>query len=499
MANPSLQIGNSKWAIKKDNLLGYSTAGTRFLPIPITMTRASAGTRVNAQGLVETVELLGSEQVVNGNFATDSDWTKSGGVTISDGKANINGDGTSFAAITQANVFTVGKIYKVTADVIITSGLGLKFQDGANNENIGFATTTGFYTFYFTATSNTSIVIGRRTGGTAFNSSIDNVSVKESTRNDLARVDYTGSTSSLLAEPQRTNLVTYSSDFSDSSYVKSGVTVISDYATSPDGTLNASKLTFTSTGEILQSMSFVVGEQYTFSFYAKTETGTFDFTLGNMAYYLESATATTEWQRFTVTQSAVATTRYPKIDASTSGDLLVWGWQIEEGSYATSYIPTSGSTVTRVQDQYTKTGISDKINSEEGVLFVEIENITGTDAPNKMISITDGSLTNKISIFVSSNRINVESAGSGTNFAIYSKALQSGFNKIAVKYKVNDCAMWVNGTEYTDTSFAAFSSNTFNTLLFDRGDGLQDFYGKVKQLQLYKTALTDTQLAALTS
>ena len=73
MANPSLQIGNDNWAIKEDNLLGYSTAGTRFVPQPITMTRASAGTRVNSSGLVETVELLGSELVDcgNGDFATD--------------------------------------------------------------------------------------------------------------------------------------------------------------------------------------------------------------------------------------------------------------------------------------------------------------------------------------------------------------------------------------------------------------------------------------------
>ena len=70
MANPSLQIGNSNWAIKEDNLLGYSTAGTRFVPQPITMTRASAGTRVNSSGLVETVELLGSELVVNGDFSS---------------------------------------------------------------------------------------------------------------------------------------------------------------------------------------------------------------------------------------------------------------------------------------------------------------------------------------------------------------------------------------------------------------------------------------------
>ena len=76
MANPSLQIGNNNWAIKEDNLLGYSTIGTNFLPQPITMTRASAGTRVNYGGFIETVELLGSELVVNGDFATDSDWTE---------------------------------------------------------------------------------------------------------------------------------------------------------------------------------------------------------------------------------------------------------------------------------------------------------------------------------------------------------------------------------------------------------------------------------------
>jgi hypothetical protein len=83
MANPSLQIGNSNWAIKKDNLLGYSTAGTRFLPIPITMTRASAGTRVNPQGLVETVELLGSEEIIDGGFPNGSnDWSEIDGGTI---------------------------------------------------------------------------------------------------------------------------------------------------------------------------------------------------------------------------------------------------------------------------------------------------------------------------------------------------------------------------------------------------------------------------------
>jgi len=166
--------------------------------------RNSAATRVNAQGLVENVQIIsselvsngnfsqigteevlngnfsqeGSELVTNGDFSVDSDWAKNNGATISGGKGNIIGDGSSFTNLTQANVFTIGKNYKVTVDVTINSGLGLKFQDGATDSNFGTATTSGSYTFYGVA-NNSNFVIGRKTGGTAFDSSIDNVSVKE--------------------------------------------------------------------------------------------------------------------------------------------------------------------------------------------------------------------------------------------------------------------------------------------------------------------------------
>ena len=72
------------------------------------------------------------------------------------------------------------------------------------------------------------------------------------------------------------------------------------------------------------------------------------------------------------------------------------------------------------------------------------------------------------------------------------------FNKIAFKYKLNDFALWVNGVEVaTDTS--GITPIGLNKLSFNNGAGSFDFYGKVKQLQVYNTALTDTQLAALTS
>ncbi len=108
-----------------------------------------------------------------------ANWDLLNGATISNNKANIIGDGSSFTSIKQTGVFENGKVYQVVVDVTITSGLGLKFQDGANDENIGFATTTGIYTFNFTGTSNADLVVGRRTSDTAFNSSVNSISVKE--------------------------------------------------------------------------------------------------------------------------------------------------------------------------------------------------------------------------------------------------------------------------------------------------------------------------------
>jgi hypothetical protein len=121
---------------------------------------------------------LGGEEVVNGTFDTDTDWIKGNGATISGGTGNIIGDGTLFGNLKQTSVFTIGKTYIVTIDAVINSGLGLKIQDGANNENIGVITSSGSYIFIYTSV-NADLVIGRRTGGTAYDSTIDNVSVKE--------------------------------------------------------------------------------------------------------------------------------------------------------------------------------------------------------------------------------------------------------------------------------------------------------------------------------
>ena len=438
--------------------------------------------------------------MTNGDFATDTDWTKGTGWTISGGSANYDGL-QAYQLLRQGTASgVVGKTYLVKYDVIGNSGVGGIYAKFGGVSLSGYNSSNASFEFYVVAVSTDYI---RFTPQLDFNGSITNVSVKESTKNNLARVDYDGSVSSLLAEPQRTNLIELSSDFSTAYWTRQ-TGIVPTYNTtetlSPDGTNNATKFVGTGSTGVYKS-SIGVSGNITRSVYLKSVSGatTAVFKDPNALITSVNLTITNQWQRFELIGDNGTALQGLWIDDITSDGLYMWGAQIEEGAYPTSYIPTDGGTVTRVQDQYTKTGISDLINSEEGVLFLEIENIVDSAADIVMISLTDGSSTNRISIFISGGLLSVESAGSGTNLGIYSKALQSGFNKIAIKYEVSNCVLWVNGTDYTDASFAAFSSNTLNELAFNRGDGIMDFFSKVKQLQVFKTVLTPSELQTLTT
>ena len=436
-------------------------------------------------------------------FATDSDWTKGTGTTISGGNANFsNATGVSLyqdIGIQSGNVMVSFTITNYTSGTLnVYSGM----NQGIGTINV-VANAVGSYVAYVDRNGgNVNIIFG---SGDNFIGSISNVSVKESTKNNLARVDYDGTASSLLVEPERTNLITYSSDFSESSWTKLGsATVIADTTISPDGTLNADSFSFTTStsDKIQQTVTVVASQQYTVSCYIKSDS--------NITIKMGGAAAstpinvTTEWVRHTVIQTnGAGTTAYPQLTSNgTEGTIYVYGFQLEQGSYPTSYIPTDGGTVTRVKDQYSKTGISNLINSEEGVLFVEMASLSD-DGTSRLIGLSDGTSTKRINIYydTSSNSIYgllLNSSVQGiTSFTLSDS---TNFAKIAFKYKENDFALWVNGTEVdTDSSGTTFTSDTLNKLSFDRADGVAPFFGKVKQLQIFKTALTDSELIALTT
>jgi len=512
MANPSLQIGNEKWAIKEDNLLGYSTAGTRFVPQPITMTRASAGTRVNSSGLVETVELLGSEEVTNGDFATDSDWAKApSGVTISGGSANFNSSSDTYV---YQDILTATKTYKIIFSGTINSG-SLYIGENGVATNIYTAGTYTNEVAYFTVASSVRFII-RKNGAGTLDATIDNISVKESTKNNLARVDYDGTASSLLVEPQRTNELTQSNQF-DTTWVQSGTLTSGQDGVggstdawkfeNPNATSSLYQADTTSGVQTL-SAYFKKNSNYGVRFFAFGSVNCsayFDLNNGAVVLAFNSTakieTVGDDWFRCSMTfdQTTSRCDFYVTNNASTQvlGDYTIQYAQLEEGSYPTSYIPTSGSTVTRVQDQYSKTGISNLINSEEGVLFLEAS--TFENGADCRITLSDGTITNRVSIEwdILANTIKgfVGSDGNLVSSATYN---QTNSNKIALKYKENDCALWINGTE-VDTDFSVSALSGVNQLEFSNYGGTVPFEGKVKQLQVYKTALTDPELVTLTT
>ncbi len=544
MANPSLQIGNDNWAVKEDNLLGYSTAGTRFVPEPITMTRGSASTRVNPSGLVETVELLGSEEVTCGDFSCadpNAVWTKSANWTIANNLATSDGSQTGNVSLKQSNTLnnlTTGTTYKVQFTISgYVAGVINPHLRGVQSGNV---TGDGIKTSYITAGSGSDGI--NLYAGSTFKGSISNVSVKESTRNDLARVDYDGSVSSLLVEPQRTNLIPYSEDFSNAAWSKSGsVTIESNSVTSPSGILDGSKLVSnnaTSNQLIKESFGVNNGNDYTLSCFVKkqgfdyihlrfeggggsfpTKSAFFNINNGTLGTIDSGITATIEdynngWYRVTATNTATATaTATIRIQLASSDNTdnvvgngtsgtYIWGAQLEEGSYATSYIPNFGTAlgVTRVQDQYEKTGISDLINSEEGVMSVEMAALAD-DLSYRQISLSDGTSNNRIYLQYNavSNNVAAVVKVSGSTTAYTSTTLSSSnitnFNKIGFKWKLNDFALWINGVEVSIDTNGGVPTG-LNEFTFNQTSS--DFFGKVKQLQVYKTALSDDELTVLT-
>jgi hypothetical protein len=230
-----------------------------------TFSRSSAATRVNAQGLVENVQILSSELVSNGNFSqigteevsngnfsqegselvTNGDF--SNGLTnwyVDDGTSWTNVNNTAFCDgnngfIAQNHTSTQNKVYKVTFDSVATNSsgkeLGVRIASGTYAWNLY---PTGTHTIYLTAgSSGTQGVLFYATGG--WTGSIDNVSVKEVTGQEVVPDSGCGS---WLLEPQSTNLTPYSEDFSQSAWVKTGLNITSNSIASPSGEVNADKL-----------------------------------------------------------------------------------------------------------------------------------------------------------------------------------------------------------------------------------------------------------------
>ncbi len=438
-------------------------------------------------------------------------------------------------------------------DNVVTSlnGSSISFlEDGLSISATKIIEAGKWYSIIFTNASISEFRIG---GGVGFNGSYDfTISMPQWETGDVRteyipttttavsvgmlanvpRIDYTGGgCGSLLLEKQSTNLALYSEQFDNAAWVKFGsASVVPNQAISPDGTQNADLLNVRSTNVIRQSVTLTASTTYSCSFFAKKTdydiVGVQTLVSGSGVqsfFNLDTGVVSTQgsghtasikeysngWYRCIVSFNCGTSTSniFDFLTDSTSlKGFYIYGAQLEASSYPTSYIPTLASSVTRLADVCNGAGTSATFNDSEGVLFFE-GSVLDFSTTNSWISISESSNVNanqfNLRFVENLNLIQAVSRAEGLGQDVVLQHTlndKTTINKIAIKYKLNDWALWVNGVEVdTESSSNAFTPNSLDVLDFHRGNNTNPFYGNVKQLMVFDEALSDSELATLTT
>ena len=521
----------------------------------LTFTRASDGTRVNSAGLVENVpwNLLQQSNTFNTTWVL-SNATVTSGQTGYDGTNNawLLASTTDGGRIVQSLNAQGLQTYSVFAKAgtfnwvrfLITASTGNqdRWFDLSNGTQGGTTynpldstiTSVGNGWYRITLTYNESLTGCRiypananlQTIGVG-NILIQDAQINTGTlkpyfpttnRQNVPRLTYEGGCPSLLLEPQRTNLALYSEQFDTWSNLNA--TITANYGISPDGTQNADRYQRTAgtRGVVYRSIGVSSGTTYTISLYAKSLSGTQKIRIGadNGCPTPQGAETFSVGETWTRIETQIASTQtgwnvfFDNVESGTActgtylgADFLVWGFQVEAGSYATSYIPTTSAAVTRVADAAYKTGISSLIGQTEGVMFVDY-NFTNTSnnldsTPIRILGSGSASVylemnTNETLEVVVFNSV-------GTLVFNSTSATQSvGRIKVAVAYKDSDFAYYINGSQVGVQASGAFASASFDTLnLGMYSSGVQILADSINQAAIFKTRLTNAELAALTT
>jgi hypothetical protein len=333
---------------------------------------------------------------------------------------------------------------------------------------------------------------------------------------DVPRLDWLNSNCpSLLLEPQRTNLLKYSEDLTNAVWTVlsdgtgSNPVVTSNYSIAPNGTLTADRVVFdkgggTSGTDYSIIRQFVSGTtQRVSSIYMKSNTNE-NYNIGvDDVGTVDVVTVTPQWQRFEHSGSAKFRLQLSLRQSQTSdfADVSIWGGQLEDGTYPTSYIKTEASTVTRLKDECYGSGTANLFDTEVGVIYLELKK-NGLESSFSGLSLSDGTTSNRIQIryVADSNTIQVVVRVGGSAVVVLSHTLTdvTERHKIAFKFEADDYAFWVNGAEVgTDTS-GALPPN-LSEFAFDDGNGANLFFGSVYDARVYTNDLTDTELTELTT
>jgi len=352
----------------------------------------------------------------------------------------------------------------------------------------------------------------------------------------LVQYDGEGNALGLLIEEQRTNLWTYSEDFTNAVWTKLSGNITSAGVTAPDGA--ASSLVLNGDGAnaihaIEESTgSYTAGDKLSISVFMKNSGGsgsfgfitirTTNFSLATLIVNLIDGTITSAsggdsyevkgpimngWYRVSLTATAVntgtsrdinigVTTNPTNTTSSSSNSIYLFGAQLEEGS-PSSYIPTAGTQVTRAADDCVRV-LGDEFNPNEGTVYVEFKVLTVPLDTTILVSFNDGTTSNRaLEIgFKDNGALQIFTSGvSPSNTLPY---VVGQTYRIATSF--NDTKMGVAVDGVLDSQNGAPTATGLNQIQVGKLAGLasSDATAIVKDLQYFPTALTEAELITLT-
>lgn len=371
---------------------------------------------------------------------------------------------------------------------------------------------------------------------------VNSAGLIESVAINVPRLDYTlGSCPSILVEPQKTNSLIYSNQFDNGIWTKNSVIVTANAAISPEGYANADKLISTAVSgyhSLVQLASKFAITPYTFSFFAKAAeigfcipnfSSSFNGTqlvaqvnLTNGAIISVSAglSASTQnygngWFRVILTATSQNNTSDFQVTINTTdaagnsfftgngtSGILIYGAQLEIGSYPTSYIPTTAAIATRNADVISKTGISSLIGPTEGTIYAEINNTLMTSYSTGYVMRIFADASNEVWIRKESGSNKYTAKWRANSVDVYTQSnisVLNGNNKIAIAYKTGDSAVYLNGSQIgTSASTGAFA--VAPSQIGIGSSSTADFFNdRIELATVFPTRLTNAQLATLTT
>jgi hypothetical protein len=334
----------------------------------------------------------------------------------------------------------------------------------------------------------------------------------------------------LLIEEARENFIPFSEEFNDTSWGKASTgiaapVVTANQGTAPDGQNTADRIVFAASTaasqeghvwKVASGDTKASGSSVTASVWLRTETGTatvyLSITEGAGGGAFTACSVTTTWTRFTVTRTLTATTFvYMEIGPDTralganqptasGATALVWGAQLEAGSFATSYIPTVASSVVRSADVCSITGanFTSFYNQSEGSLYTE--SFTPILSGVSAIANT-GSNTNQVAVLRVPEGSRFGVAVSGT----YSAALDVAISvtqsiKTIGGYSSISARQATNGTLSALDTSVIVPTNLTRLNIGSSGSASSEYAnGTISAIRYYRKRLSDSKLQALTA